>query len=149
MLPSPRSELESIARRTRRWRRGNRVEPDIHRPRAAIASPAASLASFTGETHTVRRTRLYAAAVFLAGAFALLWAWVFASNDPVLLAVDGSYYSLRVGFIVLRCLLATVVAGVLGSELSLTRKQLDVIEHLLFLGLTCTMVASQYPSDSN
>ncbi len=94
-----------------------------------------TLASLAGETETLRRSRLLAAAVFLAATFGLLVVWVFASDNPGTLTVDGSRYSLRVGLIGLRCLLATVVAGLLASEAPLSRKQLRVVEYVLFLGL--------------
>ena len=120
------------------------LEPTIHRAGEAIALREGSLASFTGETDTLRRKRLLAAAVFLAATFGLLCSWVFVSDNPGTLTVEGSSYSLRVGFVALRCVLATVVAGLLASEVSLTRKQLRVVEYVLFLGLTLLLAASQY-----
>jgi serine/threonine-protein kinase len=120
------------------------LEPTIHQPGAAVALRGGSLASLSGETDTLRRKRLLAAAVFLAATFGLLCTWVYASDNPATLTVDGSRYSLRVGLIVLRCLLATIVAGVLASEVELTRKQLRVLENILFLGLTLLLAASQY-----
>ncbi len=103
-----------------------------------------TLASLAVETDTLRRRRLFAAAVFLAGTFGLLGVWVFASDNPGTLTAEGSPYSLRVGLIGLRCLLAAAVAGLLASEAPLTRKQLRGVEYVLFLGVTLTMMASQY-----
>ena len=120
------------------------LEPTIHRAGEAIALREGSLASFAGETDTLRRKRLLAAAVFLAATLGLLCSWVFVSDNPGTLTVEGSSYSLRVGFVALRCVLATVVAGLLASEVSLTRKQLRVVEYVLFLGLTLLLAASQY-----
>src|SRR5262249_2906187 len=53
-------------------------------------------------------------------------------------------YSLRVGLIGLRCLLAAAVAGLLASEAPLSRKQLRVVEYVLFLGLTLLLMVAQY-----
>jgi hypothetical protein len=114
-----------------------------HQP-AVVAMAEGSLASLAGETDTLRRSRLLAASVFLAATYGLLAVWVFASLNPGTLTVDGSRYSLRVGLLVLRCILATVVAGVLTSEVSLTRKQLRVVEYVLFLGLVLLTTASLY-----
>ena len=105
-----------------------------YQPRPAVAIGEGSLASLAGETDTLRRSRLLAAAVSLAATFGLLLVWVFASDNPGTLTVEGSRYSLRVGLIGLRCLLAVVVAGLLASEAPLTRKQLRVVEYVLFLG---------------
>jgi hypothetical protein len=120
------------------------LEPTIQPPVAGIALRGGSLASLSSETDTLRRSRLFAAAVFVAVLFGLLCTWAYASENPATLTVDGSRYSLRVGLILLRCLLATVVAGVLASEVPLSRKQLRVLESVLFLGLTILMAASQY-----
>ena len=103
-----------------------------------------SLASLSGETDTLRRQRLLASAVFLAVAFGLVCSWVFASDNPGTLTADGSRFSFRVGMIVLRCILAAAVAGVLASEAPLTRKQLRVVEYVLFLGLALIVLVSQY-----
>jgi serine/threonine-protein kinase len=129
------------------------LEPTIST--AASTSPSTSksfhmelakgpMASLTTETDTLRRQRLLAAAVFLAAALGLLCSWVFVSDNPGTLTAEGSRFSLRVGFIALRCLLATAVAGLLASEIQFTSRQLRVVEYVLFLGLTLSMVASQY-----
>ena len=115
-----------------------------YQPRPAVAMGEGSLASLAGETDTLRRRRLLAAAVSLAATFGLLLVWVFASDNPGTLTVEGSRYSLRVGLIGLRCLLAAAVAGLLASEAPLTRKQLRAVEYVLFLGLTLLLMASQY-----
>ena len=92
----------------------------------------------------LRRQRLLAAAVFLAATFGLLFAWVFASDNPATLTAEGSRYSFRVGLIALRCILAAVVAGLLSSEVFLTSKQLRAVESVLFLGLALLLGISQY-----
>jgi eukaryotic-like serine/threonine-protein kinase len=135
------------------------LEPTMHVDRAALAAEIAagsyqprpsvgigegSLASLAGETEELRRRRLLAAAVSLTAVFGVLVVWVFASDNPGTLTVEGSRYSLRVGLIALRCLLAVSVAGLLASEAPLTRKQLRTIEYVLFLGVTLVLMASQY-----
>ena len=89
------------------------------RPAAAIAwwSDAASLCGRHGHAAA---ERLLAAAVSLAAIFGLLFVWVFASDNPGTLTAEGSRFSLRVGLIGLRCLLAAAVAGLLASEVPLT-----------------------------
>ena len=82
--------------------------------------------------------------MFLAATFGLLGVWVFASDNPGTLSEDGSRYSLRVLMIGLRCMLAAAVAGLLASEVPLTRKQLRAVEYVLFLGMTLVMMATQY-----
>ncbi len=111
---------------------------------AAIAPPDGSLASLVGETDTLRRTRLLAASVFLAATFGLLTVWVFASDHAGTLSAEGERLSTRVVLLGLRCLLATAVAGLLASEVPLSRKPLRTVELVLFLGLTLLMMASQY-----
>ncbi len=111
---------------------------------AAVAMAEGTLASLAGETDTLRRKRLLAASVFLAATFGVLVAWVFASENPGTLTPDGSPFSLRLGLLALRCLIAVTVAGLLASEAPLTRKQLRAVEYVLFLGLTLTLMASQY-----
>ena len=72
--------------------------------------------------------------MFLAATYGLLVVWVFASENPGTLTADGSRYSLRVGLLALRCLLAAAVAGLLASEAPLNRKQLRVVEYVLVPG---------------
>lgn len=115
-----------------------------YQPGPAVAIVEGSLASLTGETEMLRRRRLLAAALSLAAVFGLLLVWVFASDNPGTLTADGSRFSLRVGLIGLRCLLAAAVAGLLASEAPLTRQQLRVVEYVLFLGLTLLLMVSQY-----
>ena len=68
-----------------------------YRSGPAVAMAEGTLASLAGETDTLRRSRLLAAAVFLAATFGLLAVWVFASHNPGTLTAEGSRYSLRVG----------------------------------------------------
>jgi serine/threonine-protein kinase len=100
-------------------------------------------AGLTAETDTLRR-RLLAAAVSLAVFYGLYAAWAFASTRPGTLTAAGSRYSLLVGLLTLRCLHAMVVAGLLASAASLSRRQLRVLESVLFLGLTLLTMASLY-----
>jgi eukaryotic-like serine/threonine-protein kinase len=113
-------------------------------PLAALASPEGSLASLAGETDTLRRRRLLAASVFLAATYGVLTVWVFASDNPATFGEDGGRLSTRVVLLGLRCLLATAVAGLLASEVPLSRKPLRAVELVLFLGLTLLVMASQY-----
>jgi tRNA A-37 threonylcarbamoyl transferase component Bud32 len=113
-------------------------------PGLATALAEGTLASLAGETDTLRRRRLLAAAVFLAATYGLLAVWVFASDNPGTLTEEGSRYSVRVGLLGLRCMLAVVVAGLLASEAPFTHKQIRVIEYVLFVGITLLMMASQY-----
>jgi hypothetical protein len=116
--------------------------PGALRPHAVTM--AGTMASLAGETDTLRRNRLLAAAVFLAATYGLLFTWVFVSDNPGTLTAEGSRFSLRVGLLVLRCVLAAGVAGLLVSEAPLTRKQLRAVEYVLFLGLTLLLMASMY-----
>jgi serine/threonine-protein kinase len=120
------------------------LEPTIDMGGETAAPRQGTLASFGGETDVLRRQRLLAAAVFLAVTFGLLGAWVFVSDNPGTLTDSGSRFSLRLGLLVLRCVLAAFVAGVLASEVPLTAKQLRVFEYVLFLGLTLLCATSQY-----
>ena len=103
-----------------------------------------TLASLASETDVLRRQRLRAAAVCLAIAFGLLMIWVFVSDNPGTLTETGSRFSLRVGLLGLRWLLATVVAVLLAGPADLTGKRLRVVEYVLFLGLTLILMVSQY-----
>ena len=120
------------------------LEPTIYQPGVAAGFRGVTLASLSGETDTLRRKRLFAAAVFLAVTFGLMCSWVFASDNPATLTVDGNRLSLRVVLIALRCVLAAGVAGMLASEVALTSKQLRAVEYVLFLGLTILVAASLY-----
>jgi serine/threonine-protein kinase len=115
-----------------------------YQPVPAVAIVEGSLVSFTSETDTLRRKRLFSAAVALSAIYGLLLVWVFASDNPGTLTVEGSRFSLRVGLLALRCVLAAAVAGLLAGELPLTRKQLRVVEYVLFLGLTLLLMIAQY-----
>ena len=111
---------------------------------AAVAMAQGTMASLVGETDSLRRGRLLAAAVFLAASFGLLTVWIFASDNPGTLSAEGSYFSLRFMLLAARCLLSTAVAGLLASEAPLTGKQLRVVEYVLFLGITAFLMLSQY-----
>jgi tRNA A-37 threonylcarbamoyl transferase component Bud32 len=110
----------------------------------AVTQGGGTLASLANETEILRRNRLLAAALFLAATFGVLMVWVFVSDNPGTLSVAGSRFSLRVGLIGLRCLLAMFVAGLLASNVVLSSKQLRVVEYVLFLGVTLIMMATQY-----
>jgi eukaryotic-like serine/threonine-protein kinase len=115
-----------------------------NRPAPGVAMVEKTVASLGAETDTLRRRRLFAAAFALAAIFGLLMIWVFASDNPGTLTVDGSRFSLRVALLGLRCLLAAAVAGLMASEAPLSRKQLRAVEYTLFLGLALVITLSQY-----
>jgi serine/threonine-protein kinase len=114
------------------------------RPGLTVALRQGSLPSLTTETDTLRRRRLLGAAVALAAFYGLVSVWAFASYHPGTVTVEGSRYSLRVGLLAVRCVLAVVVAGLLASPAFFSRMQLRVLEAVLFLGMTLMMMASQY-----
>jgi serine/threonine-protein kinase len=109
-----------------------------------VAMMSGTMSSFGNESDILRRQRLLGASVFLAVAFGLLSSWIFASDNPATLTVDGSAFSLRFGLIAVRCLLAAVVAGLLASEAPLSKKMLRGVELVLFFGLAVLMLFSQY-----
>lgn len=108
------------------------------------AGAEGTISSMVDENATLRRNRLLAASIALAATFGILTVWVFASDNPGTLAADGSRMSVRVILLVSRCVLATVVAGLLASELPLGRGALRTVEYVLFGGLVLLLVASQY-----
>jgi hypothetical protein len=108
-----------------------------YRPAPAVALVDKSIASLASETDTLRRSRLLAAAACLAATFAILCVWVFVSDNPGTFTAQGSRFSLRVGLLGLRYVLAAAVAGLLVSKVSLSHKQLRAVEYALFLGLRC------------
>jgi serine/threonine-protein kinase len=114
------------------------------RPGLTVALQQDSPASLTAETDTLRRHRLLAAAVALTAFYGLYTAWVFASSNPGTLTAEGGRLSLRVGLLAVRCVLAVVVAGLLASPAFFSRRQLRVLELVLFLGLTLLLMVSQY-----
>jgi serine/threonine-protein kinase len=114
------------------------------RPKLTVALQQGSLPSLTAETDTLRHRRLLAAAVALAAFYGLYTAWAFASSNAGTLTAQGSRFSLRVGLMAVRCVHALAIAGLLGGVASLSRRQLRVIEYVLFLGLTVWIMVSQY-----
>ena len=142
--PLPADELTEPTRRVRQAETLAEGAPSSY-PRGPVAAMAdRSFASLAGETEILRRRRLLAAAICLAATFCVLIVWVFVSDNPGTLTVEGSRVSLRVGLIGLRSMLAVAVAGLLASGLPLSRKQLRAVEYVLFLGTTLLLMASQY-----
>jgi serine/threonine-protein kinase len=117
--------------------------PAALRP-GALAMTEGTLASLAGETDSLRQSRLLASSVFLAAAYGVLTAWVFASENPGTLTLEGSPFSLRLGLLGLRCLLAAAVAGLLASEATLTPRHLRIVEYVLFLGQVLLASVSEY-----
>jgi serine/threonine-protein kinase len=114
------------------------------RPTPAVALVDTSVASLSSETNTLRRSRLLAAAACLAATFAILCVFVFVSDNPGTLTATGSRFSLRVGLVGLRYLLAVAVAGLLASKVPLSHKQLVAVEYVLFLGTALLLMTSEY-----
>jgi hypothetical protein len=113
-------------------------------PRLAGTAVSLSASTDASEDRIPRRRRLAATALCLAATYGLLTVWVFASDNPGTLTAEGSHYSLRVGLIGLRSILAAAVAGLLASKAPLTQRALRAVEYVLFLGLTLLLMASQY-----
>ena len=109
-----------------------------------VAKPRRPLPSSSGETDTLRRRRLLAAAAFLAVVNGLVMVYLFASDNPGTFTAEGSRFSLRVGLSGLCSLLAAAVAGLLASTAPLKRKPLRALEYGLFLGLTLLHMASEF-----
>src|SRR5262249_19989790 len=95
------------------------------------------------EIESLRRSRLLAASIFLAAMYGAIALWLFASDHPGTLTVDGSRLSLRVGMAGLRCLFAAAVAGLLASKVRLGPRSLRIVEYALFLGLTLLYMTCQ------
>jgi serine/threonine-protein kinase len=115
-----------------------------HRPELTVAQEPDSRASLTAETNKLGSRRLLAAAVSLAAFYGLVSAWSIASYHPSTATLDGSRYSLRVGLLALRCVLAVAVAGLLSGAASFSRRHLRALEYVLFLGTTLLLMAAQY-----
>ena len=88
------------------------------RPGPAVAMVEGSLASLVGETNTLRRRRLGAAALFLAVAFGIGLVWNISG-----LGIDrGGLASLTLTTVGLRCAIAAALAGLLLSRVPLTHR---------------------------
>jgi eukaryotic-like serine/threonine-protein kinase len=117
------------------------AEPWSTRNPASSQTPAlveANLASLAGETHSLRRSRLAAAALFLALTFAavLIWRWFSygLEGDAWITLTTGS----------LRFAIAAAVAGLLMSRAPLTRGQVQALEYLLFGSIMLLLAVNQY-----
>jgi eukaryotic-like serine/threonine-protein kinase len=106
--------------------------------RPTLATAEGSLASLAGETGSLRRTRLAAAALFLAAAFAVVFLWT----------IFGTHYGsanwIATTTIALRCVIAAAVAGLLLSPIALTMVQLRAVEYVLFGSFTLLLAIGQY-----
>ena len=109
-----------------------------YRPEPAVALVEGGLASLGGETRTLRRRRLAAAALFLAGAFGVVLLWNVFGSD-----LGGSAW---VGWtmMALRCAVAAACAGLLLSRIALTPGHVLAVEYVLFGSCTLLMAISQY-----
>lgn len=104
--------------------------------RGGVALVAGTLASLAGQTHTLRRRRIAAAALFLAGAVTLVLIWVLLGQ-----ASYSSWVTLTTA--ALRAAIAAGVAAVLLSRVELTRGQVHIAEYLLFGSFVLLMAISQ------
>ena len=107
------------------------AEPDL-----AMASR--EMASLREKTHSLRRSRLAAAALFLAVAFGVVFLFGFFEIGA---AVSNWLVRTTVG---LRCGIAAVIAGLLLTRITLTGLQTRVLEYVLFGSFTILMVGTQY-----
>ncbi len=105
-------------------------------PGAGVALVQGSLASLSGEIHDLRRSRLGAAALFLALAFGLLVVWSLFATSAV-----GWQATVTLG---LRFALSAVVAGLLFSRVELSHGQVQITEYVLFGGCTLLLALNQY-----
>jgi tRNA A-37 threonylcarbamoyl transferase component Bud32 len=110
--------------------RGGRTSPHV-------ALVEGSLASLEGETATLRRRRVAAAALFLSVAYAVLFLWVLFTRDDL-----GHWFVLAMAGV--RFALATAVGVILMGKLSLSRGQVRAAEYILFGSLTAILAVSQY-----
>jgi eukaryotic-like serine/threonine-protein kinase len=95
-----------------------------------------SFASLTREIHSLRRSRLGSAALFLAAVFAVLFLWSLfgKTTDHWLITV----------MMILRFVIAAACAGVIVSRISLTPGQIQWIEYILFGSFTIIIIVTQY-----
>ena len=107
------------------------AEPDL-------AMAPNEMASLGEKTHSLRRSRLGAAALFLAVAFGVL---LLAGFVGIGAGLSNWFVRTTIG---LRCGIAAVIAGLLLSRITLTRRQTRVLEYLLFGSFTILMVGTQY-----
>jgi eukaryotic-like serine/threonine-protein kinase len=105
------------------------------------APPAVGLvegtgASLSSETHTLRRRRLGAAALFLAVVFGLL----------IFYSLTSRYtdHWLITAMAFLRFVIAAACAALILSRIELTAGQVRAVEYFLFGSLTLILVAAQY-----
>lgn len=106
-------------------------------PRPGVANLAAgSMGSLTGEVQTLRRSRLGAAATFLAVAYGVIFLWILFGSGA-----DGWLVWTLMGS---RCVLAAGIAFVLMSRAALPTSQLRVLEYALFGGITLILMIAQY-----
>jgi serine/threonine-protein kinase len=104
----------------------------------AVALAEGSMASLAGEIGTLRRSRLGAAALFLAVALGIFLLWSLFGIE-----LGGSPW-VAWTTLALRCAVAGAVAGLLLSQYPLTHGQLKVAEYVLFGGLTVLTAFNQY-----
>ena len=98
-----------------------------------------SFASLSREIHSLRRSRLGSAALFLAAVFAVLFFWSF--------FVKATDHWLVTLMLFLRFAIAAACAGVIVSRISLTPGQVLWIEYVLFGSFTMITIVTQYQVD--
>ena len=111
-------------------------------PRTAAARDAGAVGfareglTLGGETHTLRRERLKAAAFLLAVAFGVFFVWIVATFK-----IDRAEVAVLFG---LRAVLSAGIAAVLASKMEIGRSSLRGLEVGLFGGLMILLCISQY-----
>jgi eukaryotic-like serine/threonine-protein kinase len=95
-----------------------------------------SFASLSREIHSLRRSRLGSAALFLAAVFAVMFFWS--------LLVKATDHWLVTLMLFLRFAIAAACAGVTISRISLTPRQILWIEYILFGSFTVITIVTQY-----
>ena len=109
-----------------------------------VALPEGTIASLADETDVPRRSRLLAAAVFLAATFGLLTAWAFASDNAGTFVGPGSRFSTRCALTRAAMLARRGRRRAAGQRIAAGTPALRGVEWVLFLGLTLILMVSQY-----
>jgi tRNA A-37 threonylcarbamoyl transferase component Bud32 len=110
------------------------ASPADHRAGGGVAQATAG--SLARETHSLRRTRLGSAALFLTVVFAILFLWSLFGTQP-----DHWFVSLMM---FVRFAIAAACAWLCMSGVSLTSQQVRWTEYVFFGSFTIILVTTQY-----
>jgi serine/threonine-protein kinase len=125
------------------------MQVDLAEPRAtttsgsyplgpAVALAEGTMASLGGEMNTLRRSRLGAAALFVAVSLGAVFLWSLFGFDL------GSQPWIGWTTIGLRCVIAVACAGLLWSSIPLSRSQIRAVEYVLFGSFTLLAALGLY-----